>query len=160
MPILDGAPGFVLLAFVMALAAYLRQVSTTAQKQIDDIESGSPAAYPYQQASRSVREERIGFLLAMRGKLAIVTHFFFLFLVLLAARMVFYASTKFAWFEAKFADFARYWFDLSYVSGLLVLIIAMWIMHTIARGRDARLRANAVASLATTQQHLDGHQST
>ena len=89
MSILDGAPGFILLGFIMALAAYLRQVSTGAQKMIDELQGGMPTGFPYSQATPAVRSERMESLLGMRGKLVAVTHVLFFMLVLLAGRMIF-----------------------------------------------------------------------
>jgi hypothetical protein len=146
MTILDGAPGFILLGFIMALAAYLRQVSTGAQKMIDELEGGMPTGFPYSRTAPAVRSERLEFLVGMRDNLVAVTHALFFMLVLLAGRMIFYAIARLGWIQAPTADSARNWFDLGYVSAVFVLVFAMWVMHTRASSRDKTIRERAVAS--------------
>ena len=152
MPILDGAPGFILLGFILALAAYLRQVSTAGQKLTDELEGGGATAFPYYLAAPEIRKEKIDLLVATRSKLAYVTQALFVMLFFLALRMVGYAMARMGWVQLSPAETARDLFDFLFVVVLLGLVVAMWIMHTTSRGKDDEIRKRAVASQVSSKK--------
>jgi len=143
MPILDGPPVFILLAVVVGLAAYVRQVSLGAQNLIDDIERGASNVYPYDPTRLAQRTSaKLNLLRSTRKSLKGLTHVLFLFMTFVAVRVFVYARSRMGWtmLSSVFGEVARHWFDLVASIALPLLVIAMWIMHSRARGKDDKIR--------------------
>jgi hypothetical protein len=54
-PYLSGPPGTILLMFVVAVAAYLRQVSSTARDKIESILAGKETLWPIEEPHTAER---------------------------------------------------------------------------------------------------------
>jgi len=143
MPILDGPPVFILLAVVVGLAAYVRQVSLGAQNLIDDIERAASNIYPYDPTRLAQRTSaKLNLLRSTRKSLKGLTQVLFLFMTFVAVRVFVYARSRMGWtmLSSVFGEVARHWFDLVASIALPLLVIAMWIMHSRARRKDDKIR--------------------
>ena len=153
MPILDGAPNFVLLAFTIALAAFLRVIGAAGQDLIDKLEGGADSApFPYNTPDKKVREKKMNSLAATHLGLRKVTRVLFIMLLFLTLRLVVHATARIGWVQASSAEKMRDWFDFIFVLFLLVFIVLMWIMYGKARDSAAKIRSEAVESWQRSRQ--------
>ena len=160
-PILDGPPAFILLGFIVALGAYLRQVSVGAQNLIDEIESNRNDAFPYLTAegTPSHTEAKLSSLRTTRDSVAKVTPWMFVLMLSLALRISIYAVSHMGWPLPSLLqeEEARRWFDLVVSLSLIVLVLGLWFMHHRARTLDQRVRTivGASSQLAALTVPLD-----
>jgi NADH:ubiquinone oxidoreductase subunit 3 (subunit A) len=101
-PILNGAPAFIILGFTVALAAYLRQVSLSAQDLIEKIKSNIVSSFPYD-AGNIVQEhtrEKLKLLENTRDNLSKVTRPLFILMLVIAIRIILFAIAKMKPFDS------------------------------------------------------------
>lgn len=151
-PIFDGPAAFILLGFLVALAAYLRQVSVGALDSVNNIHRGADSAFPYSRAPESIRKERVDFLNGMRHQLARATYWMFWLMVVLGVRIVLYALSRFASLSRSAFDSFRHWFDFVLSLAVLSLVYIMWDMHSEASNNDEKIRLRAYDSLPGLKQ--------
>jgi len=135
-PILSGPPGFILLMFVAAMAAYLRQVNATARDKIESIRSEKKILWPFAKMLPH-SEERLKLLEATRNKIKWVTHVFFALAVVVGLRL-FWATLAPLW-EVSDSLFWMRLADLLLVTIVTVTLLAMWCMHSVSRKKDDRI---------------------
>jgi hypothetical protein len=154
-PILDGPPGFVVLALIVALAAYLRAVSTGADELITKIKSEKLDLFPYD-GKKTLEEQqdhtraKLRLLDNTRVYVAKVTPAMFFLMVFVAFRIFLYALSRvdqdqlphFGLGLRSFflsSGFLR-GFDLGLCIAILGLIIALFLLHRAARSNDDDVR--------------------
>ena len=147
-PILNGAPGFILLAFVVALAGYLRQVSVNAQDRKEQIESEKhPETWPKGEAHTVAK---LNLLYNTKKNIEFLTFPLFGFIVIVAFRSVLYALTRLVVLHPVIdrvaGRFSNLWsnewlsvIDLLLTTFLLMLVIAMSTMHGWGKLKDQEI---------------------
>src|ERR1051326_482715 len=146
-PILNGAPGFFLLGFVVALAGYLRQVSMNAQDRADQLKSGKyPELWPPQEESTL---EKIHLPHNTKINIEWVTPRLFLLIAVISVRAVLYALSRIApsdkmswwigWASSVWSPGLLRFVDLVITIALCVLVIGMWIMHAKGKRKEQEL---------------------
>jgi hypothetical protein len=135
--ILDGSPGFILLAIVVALGAYLRQADVAAREEYDKIKRGELAhSWP---KDKPYTTRRLTNLESMDRKLRFITNVMFFFMVLMAVRLSFNAvrvmtdenTVLWHWLYRMLylPDWIIYIWDLVTMIFLVVAFSVMWWMH-------------------------------
>lgn len=127
-PVLSGVPGFALLALVVALAAYLRQVSATARDKLEEIFADRNALWKRENDDWTL--ERVRILSRTRNIIKIVTHVFFGLGTLVGARVCVFALAP------KLNNAVLYWLDFALIATVAVSVFGMWIAHAINRSAD------------------------
>jgi hypothetical protein len=150
-PILDGPPGFILLAIVVALAAYLRQIAIAALAETGLIEQAKEiiaqgilsqanqrAPYPFDKTSEIARQNHIDFLGGLLDNLMRVTHKLFCGMFILGIRILVSAilPKEWAWLLSLF--------DTIFFACVVGFIWASWSLHRRSRDDALRLRREAI----------------
>ncbi|MGJ4969783.1 MULTISPECIES: hypothetical protein [unclassified Bradyrhizobium] len=126
--VLSGTPGFTLLALVVALAAYLRQVSATARDKLEEIFADRNALWKRENDDWTL--ERVRILSRTRNIIKIVTHVFFGLGTIVGARVCVFALTP------KLNNAILYWLDFALIATVAFSVFGMWIAHTVNRSAD------------------------
>jgi hypothetical protein len=152
-PILNGAPGFILLAFVVALAGYLRQVSMNAQDRIEQIESNKHSDLWPKEAEHTL--DRVNLLRKTRRKIELVARPLFFLIAVVSLRAMLYALSRIAPSDMVYQYVGRastWWsaewlrsIDLGITFFLLLLVLAMWVMHESGKFKEKRLMEKLLA---------------
>ncbi len=138
-PLLNNPPAFVLLAIMVGLAAYLRQLGENRSAQIDEIEGERDENFPLGEFHTT---EKLKDLQRSRKRLNQVAPPAILFTIAVGFRFLAlaYARVKAPDDLQLYASFFRK-FDLVIAAALFVLLLALYIMHRAARKSDDRIRA-------------------
>jgi hypothetical protein len=129
-PILNGAPGFILLAIVVALGAYLRGVYAAANDLHEKIIIGGQAAWPLK---KDYTQTRLANLQAVENRLKRITFHIFLFSIIVAVRLILFAVTVIPTFSVRGDNtllLILYWWDLLTMIALTVGLCFMWRAHS------------------------------
>lgn len=133
MPILNGEAGFVLLAIVVGLGAYVRQVYVESNEIYDQLKSGElKSRWPLE---AKYTQDRLANLKYVQERLIVVTRLMFLFIVLLSLRLVAHAIDVIPADIAgtlnylRVSDSALYYWDLTLLVYLTVAFGMMWWTH-------------------------------
>jgi hypothetical protein len=132
-PILNGPPGFVLLALAAGLGAYIRQVYVSASETYDKLNSGElKRLWPLDE---QYTKERLYNLIYVQDNLIRVTKLMFFFIIVLSLRLVAYAISAFPADTAgilndiRIPDAALYYWDLGLLVYLAIAFSLMWWTH-------------------------------
>ena len=143
-PIFNGAGAFTLLAIVLALAAYLRQVSVSAEElraKIKGEQSDTP--YPWRDASNAMRLEKIALLNEMHGGLKWLMHILSWISYTLVVRITLFAFEVLGPNGDQSFERVLLWVDLVIAICLGLLVGAMYVTHLRFRRWDDTLRETA-----------------
>jgi hypothetical protein len=137
-PILNNPPAFVLLAIMIGLGAYLRQLAENRGAQIEDIEGGRDKNYPLGEFHTA---EKLKDLEESRRRLNQVAPPTILFTIAVGFRFLAlaYARLRVPDDPLRYAAFFRA-FDFAIAAVLFALLIALYIMHRAAKRSDERIR--------------------
>jgi hypothetical protein len=140
-PVLSTPPAFILLAVLVGLAAYLRQLGEARDRLIDDIEGGKVWNYPVGERHTA---ERLEHLKTSRDRLNWVAPPVIWLTILITLRMeiLAFARLRYPGEPEKFATVFRP-IDFVIVTSFLVLLLGLWYMHKKTRQNDDRIRALA-----------------
>lgn len=141
-PLLKGPPQFILLALIVALSAYLRQVRSSAVEQRDKIANGDLWNYPMDSPFVSFTERKLELLDSVANNLTLATPFFIILFVILTIRAGLDAIDRFRDLGGWVAR-ALCVADFIIVIWVLAIFIAITLSHFRARFRDDRIRAVA-----------------
>lgn len=155
-PVLNGAPGFTLLTFVVALAAYLRQVSVNAQDRIEQIETNKhPDVWPVLPSPAEHTLDRLNLLQDTKRHIEWLTRPLFTLIVAVGLRAVLHASSRIPSSDSiyPYVQFASAWWsaewlrriDLVLTVLLSLLVFAMWVMHELGQCKERRVVAKLSA---------------
>jgi hypothetical protein len=87
-PLFDSGLSFVILAIIMALAGYLRQVGAAAQELADKIEKRDAGApFPWDKSDDDAISKKLDFQRRFRRSLAILTHILFCVMFIMTVRI-------------------------------------------------------------------------
>lgn len=140
-PLLNGAPSFTILAFTVALAAYLRQVSMTAQENLEKIKSNSIASFPYEgDKAHKHTWEKLALLESTRNGISTLTPWLFGLMLIIAGRIVIDAFSRMFYTGSIIYLYLLHAIDLIITSSILLFIIGLWIMHRRARNKEHKVR--------------------
>jgi hypothetical protein len=154
-PILSTPPAFTLLAVMVGLAAYLRNLAETRDKMADDIEEKRiqrfPPGAPHTKTKLAELKSSRRRLNAVAPVMIWMTIFTAIRLALVAAVRLFYRLDPTRW------DGYFYWYDFVVMCMVVLLFIALWIMHFVTRRRDDRMRAIVEALRASEDSKRAAH---
>jgi hypothetical protein len=138
-PLLNNPPAFVLLAIMIGLAAYLRQLGEHRSSQIDEIEGGRDKNYPLGEFHST---EKIKDLRRSRERLNQVAPPAILFTIAIGFRLLALAYVRFRAPDDPqlYAGFFRT-FDLVIAVVLFFLLVVLYVMHRAARRSDEKMRS-------------------
>lgn len=143
-PIFDSPGVFTILAIIMALAAYLRQVALAWQDLINMIEGRDERTpFPWKDARNAIRKAETRNLQEQREKLAHVTTWLFFALIGSSTRVLLYAAFRNEEWPGLIREIKDA-IDLTMCFGGIVLTLGLSIMHFRARKKERRLRDLAV----------------
>jgi hypothetical protein len=137
--LLSNPPAFVLLAGMVGLGAYLRQLGEARLKQIEELETGQVKDFP---AGSLHTKEKLAHLQKSRLNLndRVAPAVIFLLLALVA-RLGLLAVARLKYqIEPASLTRAFQWFDAIFMACLFVLFLALALMHQIGRRREERIR--------------------
>lgn len=164
-PILDGAPGFILLTLSVGLAAYIRQVYVATQEVYDKVSSGG--LKEFWPLEKQYTQDRLKNLLYVQNRLRAVTFVMFLFICASAVRILFYAIGSLAaahvsgGFPARVVHRASEWaisdawlriWDFGLISYLTVAFFIMWWTHWRSSSNEHQYHVEMRADLQTRSQ--------
>lgn len=151
-PIFDGPPGFIVLAVLLALAGYLRQVSVSAQELRDRIKGDHTGTlFPWDRTSRELKEQKITFQERMRIGLTRLTHLLFGLMCLFSVRIFLYALEPLGAARDSTYQGVLISFDLFLSVCVIFLAGRMWVMHAHNRAIDEDLRRRAEADISSLE---------
>ena|SRR5207248_11377773 len=130
LPYLNGPPGVIFLMFVMAMAAYLRQVSATARDKIELIEADKESLWP---CGDDHTTKRLEILQRTRYVIKVVTIIYFVIAFFVGLRLCLWIISPIL------PHFGRGLFglsDLVLVSVVIVSVAIMGFLHWYSRKRD------------------------
>ena|SRR2546425_11178337 len=130
-PILNGPPGFILLAIVVALGAYLRTVAGAADETYEKTKASWPPGQPY-------TEDRLKNLDNVYTQLKNLTWHIFVFTVVLTVRLALSAVWVIPGVRSKTFDWMLYVWDLLTMIALIVGFVLMWYTHLVTSDEDRR----------------------
>jgi hypothetical protein len=141
-PILSGPPEFIILAIILALAAYLRSIRGEAVRFRESIRSDSAWNYPLRKPYIHYSEAKMALLDGIVETLNIAGSFVIVLFVVVGIRILadsvlrfFGDAQKTAWLFV--ADFVI-------ASWIVTIFVALTIAHGIARSHDDDIRAIAI----------------
>jgi uncharacterized integral membrane protein len=141
-PLLQGPPQFILLALIVALSVYLRQVNAGAFELREKIRTGQAWNYPLRARYKVYTQEKLDALESVSEKLSIAGPLMILLFLLIASRI--FTESILRYFS-KTVQQSKWVFALD-------LVIAGWVFltflllartHFSARKRDDEIRAVA-----------------
>lgn len=142
-PLLKGPPQFILLALIVALSAYLRQVRSTAVEQHDKIANGGVWNYPLDSPYLVFTKRKLKLLDGVANNLTVASPFFIVLFVVITGRAGIDALDRFRHPGG---------FEFTQILCIIDFIIVIWVFlaflgltvsHFITRIRDDRIRAVA-----------------
>lgn len=137
-PVLNNPPAFVLLAIVIGLAAYLRQLGEKRNDEIDKIRSGKNDDYPI---GLRHTNDRIDYLTRSRDRLNQVAPTFIWFTIFVCIRFLGLTIARLVDpTNPNLWGLAFRIFDVAIAGVLLVLVVALYVMHRIATGEEQKIR--------------------
>lgn len=138
-PLLSAPPAFVLLAVVVGISGYLREVSKNREKEIDDIEERKCASkFP---PGSPQRKKRLDDLESSRKRLTFVATCMIALVILIAARLLAIAIMRAVnRSDPLWLDVAYRVADLVIMALLFALFISLGWMHHIGRQKNNEIR--------------------
>lgn len=138
-PILSAPPAFVLLAIILTLSAYLRQLSEHRRQQNDDIEDGTASTrFPLGEQHTAAQLKRLS---ESQQNLNIVAHLLIFFSIVISVRLLMLAYARWRCpSDSQYLATGFRIFDMCIMSVLLVLFIGLWVMHFLSRRSEKRIR--------------------
>jgi hypothetical protein len=135
--LLSNPPGFILLALMFALAAYLRQMGEDREKLLDEIQGNRVWNFPRGKEHTDLKIRRLRtsqLIFRWIARLCIV------FSAGVAFRLASLAYVRYYFPDdtAHYDHFFR-WFDFGIVSALLVLVCVLGAVHEIGRASDRKI---------------------
>jgi hypothetical protein len=135
-PILNGAPGFILLALAVALGAYLRTVAVAASDTYDKIITQEKPDLLWPRGT-AYTEARLRNLHVVYECLRWVTMFMFAFICAAALRTVFWAMSVIPQYSKINSKEGLFLYDLILVSVLAGSFAVMWLIHFLTSRKEA-----------------------
>jgi hypothetical protein len=142
-PILNGPPGFVILALVFAVAAYLRQVSASAIELSDKIRGGLVWNYPIAEPLPKHTKLKLESLERTHNTLSSVASPVMVWFVIVAAlRVVLYSVLALPLLPSAVARIGKFlpWVDLTITTGVFLMFVALGLIHRRSRQNNATVR--------------------
>jgi hypothetical protein len=131
-PILNGAPGFILLAISFAIGAYIRQVYVAASDIYDKIIGKELKLWPRELDFTISREHNLQFVL---WALKSITHAMFFFIMMVSARLLATAAKPVIGVNWP-TDDCLHRVDLFLVAYLTAAFALMWLTHTVGSWKE------------------------
>ena len=136
-PILNSAGSITLLAFVLALSVYLRQVHASCEDRIAAILDGKDSrVWPLGAQHTGLR---IALLQRVNRTIEVITPWMFALSCVCAARVFLYALSVF-WSDSECYSSFLVWFDVLLSAAVFLAIVGMWIAHSLLRAEYARIK--------------------
>jgi hypothetical protein len=138
-PLLSGSPQIALLALIIGLSAYFRQVRSNAVDQRDKVAEGKLCNYPIHGKYMALTERKLRLLDTTGLMLTMASPLFIILFVALSLRAVFDAI-----------DQVKYYPHGALILAVADVVILVWVLfafgiltitHFISRTRDDRIRA-------------------
>ena len=141
-PLLEGPPQFIVLSLILAISAYLRQLSTSADAFWDQIREGEVFLYPL---GEQHTVKKMHALEITCKRLAIVAPFMITLSIVVAARIVFDSILRFP--NPPFEGVASLFplVDFIIAVWMFSLFGALTVMHAKASERNENIRVEAKA---------------
>jgi hypothetical protein len=132
-PLLNGPPAFIILVLLMAIAAYLRQVSTTALDRRDLIKGGGVWNYP---PGETHTDMRVKFLEDTRRTLNKVSVPLIGFTIVIVGRILLQSVLA-----LRMATMPGWmcWGDAAIVLCILIVFVVLLCMHLAGRDDDEKI---------------------
>lgn len=137
-PLLSSSAAFTLLAIVVALSAYLRNVANAADEKREKIKSGDMKLY---ELGKLHTEERLKALDATYDKMQVAARFLIRLTLLVTIRIFLDGIAHFGFYWLNSSWFFRM-FDFLIFEWLLLAVIVLSLLHHRAYERDERIRSS------------------
>jgi hypothetical protein len=138
-PLLSTVSAFVLVAIVIGLSTYLRQLSETRERLIDEIEAGKIGKFP---SGAPQTAAKLAYLEASRSRLNRVAPILIWFSIIVIGRVAALAGFEIP--NGGASDMVNYvfrWCDFILMMGVGILFFGLWYMHYNGRQQDDAIRA-------------------
>lgn len=157
--VLSTPAAFTLLAIVIAISAYLRQVAISADEKRDVIITGGSRLYPVDSVdprqSQCVRD-RLSALERTGNNMQVAAPLTILLSIAIASRLLVETLVRRAGAEPRELRSLLAIVDTLTIAWLVVSLIWLGLLHRAARARDQRIRKEAIALLQAGRPRLRG----
>jgi hypothetical protein len=138
-PLVSGPPEFIILAIIVALAAFLRQVGVQATELRDKIVVGDVWNYP---PDSGYAKKKIAVAEKTCEAIRVVSPFMILMIVAVCGRIAWDAVVRLLYTQEANPP-ALYAADIALILYLCLILLGISIAHFLTAGEDAAIRAEA-----------------
>jgi Na+/melibiose symporter-like transporter len=137
-PAFNSPASVTMLALIVALAVYLRQVSSTTQDRIEALLTSSADHVLWPRDERHTHD-RIELLKNTRAIIERITPLVFATSVACALRVIVYAASSLPYYPSSWNGVFS-WIDIALASFVCTLIVGMWIAHSALKRKEKSVR--------------------